>query len=70
LVDAVKVFLLPLHIKLSLVNNFVKAMQKDGLAFLYLQQKFLCSSEAMIKEGIFVGSHIRKLTKVKLFILF
>jgi hypothetical protein len=37
LVDAVKEFLLPLHIKLGLVNNFVKDMQKDSLAFLYLQ---------------------------------
>jgi hypothetical protein len=33
LVDAAKVFLLPLHIKLSLVKNFVKAMKKDGPVF-------------------------------------
>jgi hypothetical protein len=67
LVDAVKVFLLPLHIKLLLVKNSVKALQKDDLAFSYLRQKLLCLSKAKIKEGIFVGPHIRKLTKSKTF---
>jgi hypothetical protein len=36
LVDAAKVFLLPLHIKLGLVNNFVKAMKKDGPFFFFV----------------------------------
>jgi hypothetical protein len=67
LVDAAKVFLLPLHIKLGLVKNFVKAMKKDGPVFLYLQQKFPRLIEAKIKEGIFVSPQIRKLTKDKTF---
>jgi hypothetical protein len=33
LVDAAKVFLPPLHIKLCLLKNFVKAMKKDGPVF-------------------------------------
>jgi hypothetical protein len=33
LVDAAKVFLPPLHIKLGLVKNFAKAMKKDGPVF-------------------------------------
>jgi hypothetical protein len=37
LVDAAKVFLLPLHIKLGLVKKFVKAMKKDGPVF------YICS---------------------------
>jgi hypothetical protein len=61
----VKVFLLPLHIKLGLVKNVVKAMKKDGPVFLYLQQKFSRLSEAKIKGGIFVGPQIRELTKDK-----
>jgi hypothetical protein len=65
LVDAAKVFLPPLHIKLGLVKNFVKAMKKDGFVFLYLQQKFSRLCEAEIKEGIFVGLQIRELTKEK-----
>jgi hypothetical protein len=37
LVDAAKVFLPPLHIRLGLVKNFVKAMKKDGPGF------YICS---------------------------
>jgi hypothetical protein len=37
LVDASKVFLPPLHIKLGLVKNFVKAMKKDDPVF------YICS---------------------------
>jgi hypothetical protein len=36
LVDASKVFLPPLYIKLGLVKNFVKAMRKDGPVFFYI----------------------------------
>ncbi|KAF2365902.1 hypothetical protein FHG87_003345 [Trinorchestia longiramus] len=36
LVDTNKVFLPPLHIKLGLMKNFVKAMDKNGAAFQHL----------------------------------
>lgn len=63
LVDPQKVLLPPLHIKLGLMKNFVKAMNKNGAAFQYLRQKFSRLSEAKIKEGIFVGPQIRNLFK-------
>jgi hypothetical protein len=68
LVDAAKVFSPPLHIKLGLATNFVKAMKKDGPVFFYVQQKFPRLSEAKIKEGIFVNPQIRDLTKDKTFV--
>jgi hypothetical protein len=62
LVDCQKVYLPPLHIKLGLMKNFVKALSKKGEAFQYIQSKFgSVKSEAKIKEGIFVGPEIRKL---------
>lgn len=56
-----KIIIPPLHIKLGLVKNLVKAMDKNGPAFKYLHEKFPRLSEAKIKEGIFVGPQIRQL---------
>lgn len=67
LVNADDILLPPLHIKLGLMKNFVKAMPKDGDGFLYLKEKFPKLSEAKIKEGIFVGPQIRQLMKDKTF---
>lgn len=61
LVDPLKIYLPPLHIKLGLMKNFVKAMNKSGDGFQYLQKKFPRISDAKIKEGIFVGPQIREL---------
>src|ERR1043165_8429011 len=63
LVDPKKILLPPLHIKLGLVKNFVKAMNRDGEAFKYLKEKFPRLSEAKIKEGVFIGPQIRALLK-------
>jgi hypothetical protein len=63
LVDHKKVYLPPLHIKLGLMQNFVKAMDCDGQGFLYLQRKFPRISNAKIKEGIFIGPQIAELMK-------
>jgi hypothetical protein len=52
-----------LHIKLDLMKNFLKAMDRDGPAFRYLSEKFHTLSEAKIKEGIFIGPQIRELLK-------
>ena len=60
LVNPQKIFLPPLHIKLGLMKNFVKAMDRTGDGFKYLQAKFPRISEAKIKEGIFVGPQIRE----------
>ncbi|UYV67228.1 hypothetical protein LAZ67_4004435 [Cordylochernes scorpioides] len=63
LIDSENIYLPPLHIKLGLMNNFVKAMNRNASGFAYLKQKFSIISEAKIKEGIFVGPQIRELQK-------
>lgn len=63
LVERQKVLLPPLHIKLGLMKNFVKALTQDGDTFKYLQEKFPRISDAKIKAGIFVGPQIRELFK-------
>lgn len=54
LVDSQRVLLPPLHIKLGLVKNFVKAMDKEGAAFVHLRGLFPHLSNAKILEGKFV----------------
>jgi hypothetical protein len=61
LIDPKKVLLQPLHIKLGLMKQFVKALPKEEECFKYLCKKFPGLSDAKLKEGIFVGSDIRKL---------
>ncbi|GBO18517.1 hypothetical protein AVEN_139997-1 [Araneus ventricosus] len=61
LVASEKILLPLLHIKLSLMKNFVKAI------FQYLRLKFSKVSEAKIKEGIFVLPQIRQLMKDPVF---
>ena len=63
LVDMNKVLFPPLHIKLGLIKNFVKALHKNGAAFQYLSTVFPGLSTAKLKEGIFVGPHIREVPK-------
>lgn len=46
LVDAQKVLLPPLHIKLGLMKTFVKNLDRNGAAFQYLAEKFPEISEA------------------------
>ena len=62
LVDPQKVYLPPLHIKLGLMKNFVKAMDTKRKGFLYLKEKFgNVPSDAKLKAGVFVGPQIRQL---------
>ena len=63
LVQPNRIFLPPLHIKLGLMKNFVKALKPDGLGFQYLKQMFPRISDAKLKEGIFVGPQIRQVMK-------
>ncbi|XP_066463509.1 uncharacterized protein [Eleutherodactylus coqui] len=64
LVDPRKIFLPPLHIKLGLMKNFVKAMGKpESAGFQFLVEKFPKISAAKLKEGIFVGPQIREVMK-------
>jgi hypothetical protein len=43
------------------MKQFVKALPKTGNCFKYLCKKFPHVSEAKLKEGVFVGTDIRKL---------
>ena len=61
LVDPQKILLPLLHIKLGLMKNFVKALDKEKPGFKYLYEKFPRLSEAKIKEGVFVGPQIHEL---------
>ena len=59
LVTTHKIILPPLHIKLGLFKQFVKALDKDSNNF--LRTCFPHLSLTKIKEGVFVGPEIRKL---------
>jgi hypothetical protein len=50
LVESSNILLPPLHIKLGLMKNFVKAMDQTGPEFRYLAEKFPEISAAKIKE--------------------
>ena len=55
-----KIYLPPLHIKLGLVKNFLKGIDKICRGFEYVRNKFPNVSDAKIKEGIFTEPQIRK----------
>ena len=58
-----KVLLPPLHMKLGLIKQFVKALDKDGAAFKYLQNLFPKLSDAKVKGGIFIGPQVKLILK-------
>ena len=55
-----------IHLKLGLMKNFVKAMNKEA-AFTYLREKFPRLSEVEFKEGIFIGPQIQDRIKNEYF---
>ncbi|XP_061404363.1 uncharacterized protein LOC133340279 isoform X2 [Lethenteron reissneri] len=61
LVDPRKVLMPPLHIKLGLLKQFVRSVDKESAAFKYLHDFFPKLSEAKVKAGVFVGPHIKKI---------
>ena len=67
LVEPSKPLLPSMHLKLSLVKNFVKAMNLEEAAFTYLREKFPRLSEAKVKEGIFIGTKIWDIIKDEFF---
>ena len=56
-----------MHLKLGLMKNFVKAINQEEAAFIYLREKFPRLSETKLKEGIFFGPQIRELIKDEYF---
>ena len=67
LVDAKKVFLPLLYIKLGLIKIFVKAMNQDGDGFKHIRKPFPKKLKAKLKQGIFVKFVVRKLQRDKIF---
>ena len=63
LVDRSNVILPTLHIKLGLMKRFVKALNKENACFKYIREKFPNLNAEKVKEGVFVGPQIRKLTQ-------
>ena len=51
------------HIKLSLIKQFTKALDKDGDYFTYLCQAFSGLTMEKLKAGIFDGPQIRQLIR-------
>ncbi|GFW13598.1 uncharacterized protein TNCV_1210641 [Trichonephila clavipes] len=68
LVDPKKILFPPLNIKLGLMKQFVKALDKEGECFKYLCEQFPGLSDAKLKEGIFVGPDLRTLLKDETFV--
>jgi hypothetical protein len=63
LVDRDRILFPPLHIKLGLIKQFTKALNKDGGCFRYLCQAFPGLTIEKLKAGIFDGSQIRQLIR-------
>ena len=60
LIEPQKIVITALHIKLGLMKNFVKRLNKEGEDFKYLYRTFPRLSTAKLKEGIFIGPQIRE----------
>ena len=51
-----------LHIKLDLMKQFVKALNKENACFKYIREKLPNLNAENATEDVFVGPQIRKLT--------
>ena len=58
LVDRDRILFPPLHIKLGLIKQFTKALDKDGDCLTYLCQAFLELTMEKLKADIFDGPQI------------
>lgn len=61
LVPRSKILLPPLHIKLGLVKQFIKALDSNSDAYLHIRSMFPKLSDAKVRAGIFVGPQIRRM---------
>ena len=69
LVNRDSTFLPPLHIKLDLIKQFVKALDKNGDCFKYIGSRFSGTSYEKVRAGIFDGLQIRTLIRDPAFVL-
>lgn len=63
IVNTGQILMPPLHIKLGLMKQFVKALNHELDAFAHLKEEFPELSESKITAGVFTGPQIRKLMK-------
>ena len=57
-----KVVLLPhLHIKMGLINNFVKGINQEGRAFKYIREKFPKLSGQKLRQAFLSGYKFKNL---------
>ena len=68
LIDRNKIIFPPLHIKLGLMKQFVKALDKEGQCFKYLRESFPSLSDEKVKQGVFDGPDVRKMVKDNQFV--
>lgn len=68
LVPAEKIVLPPLHIKLGLMKQFVKALNKDGRCFNHIVHKLPGVSIQKLRAGVLNGPQIRTLIKDPTFV--
>lgn len=68
LVDKQKIIFPPLHIKLGLMKQFVRALPKEGHCFKHIIKALPGLSIEKIKAGVFDGPQIRQLMKDEKFI--
>ena len=61
--DTKRILLPPLHIKLGLMKQFLKALDTRSTCFKYIKSKFPNLTDAKIKGRIFVESDIKKLMR-------
>jgi len=61
LVDAAKILMPPLNIKLGLIKQFVKQVDTEGEAFKQIQELYPKLSEAKIKAGVFVAPEVKRM---------
>jgi hypothetical protein len=64
LIDPKKVLLSPLHIKLGLMKQFVKALPKEGECFKYLCNKFPGLSDANLKKVFLKGRTLGSFSQI------
>ena len=67
LVNRDRIMFPPLYIKLGVMKQFVKALDKHGNCFNYIVKKFSSLSMEKLKAGIFDGPQIRKLIQDQAF---
>lgn len=61
LIEPNMILLPPLHIKLGLMKQFIKALDKDGNCYKYICETFPRVSGEKLKAGVFDGPQIRRL---------